>query len=68
MKSPAIVLAIALAVPLLGYADSAKPGNVPENIQPPSGNRLFLTLHAEGSQNYVCLPAKSDSGFAWTRP
>ena len=66
MKSPAIILAIAFVAPLFGHADSAKPGNVPANIQAPSGNKLYLVTHAEGAQNYVCLPAKADSTFAWT--
>lgn len=66
MKGPAIILAIALLAPLLGHADSAKPGNAPANIQAPDGNKPFLVTHAEGAQDYVCLPAKSDSSFAWT--
>jgi hypothetical protein len=66
MKSPAIILAIAIGAPLLGHADGAKPGNLPANIQAPSGNKLYLVTHAEGAQNYVCLPAKADSTFAWT--
>ena len=37
---------------------------VPANLQVPAGNSAFLTAHAEGTQNYVCLAAQS--GFEWT--
>jgi len=30
----------------------------------PAGNTLFLQGHAQGTQNYICLP--SGGGFAWT--
>ena len=62
MKKTAVILAIAVAAPLLAHADGAKPAN----LQVPDGNKLFLVTHAEGSQNYVCLPGKSDGSFAWT--
>ncbi len=31
----------------------------------PDGNKHLFTAHADGTQNYVCLPAKT-GGFAWT--
>jgi hypothetical protein len=37
---------------------------VPDNLQPPEGNVLFLQGQAQGTQNYICLP--SASGFSWT--
>ncbi|MBO0723469.1 MAG: DUF3455 domain-containing protein, partial [Blastocatellia bacterium] len=37
---------------------------VPAGLEVPAGNRPFLSGHATGTQNYICLP--SGSGFAWT--
>ena len=36
---------------------------VPDQIQVPSGNKVYLKGSAVGTQNYVCLP--SASGYAW---
>lgn len=44
--------------------DNFKAPPVPSDIQVPEGNTTFLVAHAEGTQNYICLP--SGSGFAWT--
>jgi hypothetical protein len=41
---------------------------VPENIQVPAGNTLFLVGHATGTQDYVCLPSGSDFKFALVTP
>ena len=38
--------------------------NVPANLTVPEGFTPFLLGHAEGTQNYMCLPA--EKGFAWT--
>ncbi len=38
--------------------------SVPGNLEVPPGYKLFLTTHASGTQNYVCMP--SPSGVAWT--
>ncbi|MBZ5619000.1 MAG: DUF3455 domain-containing protein [Acidobacteriia bacterium] len=37
---------------------------VPANLQVPEGNMVFLGGHAQGTQNYICLP--SGGSFAWT--
>jgi hypothetical protein len=37
---------------------------VPSNLEVPEGNTAFLTAHARGTQNYVCL--LKSGGFAWT--
>ena len=37
----------------------------PPEITPPIGNALFLTAHAIGTQNYICLPSTSGSSNAW---
>jgi hypothetical protein len=57
----AIALAVAFTVssPQPAHADP-----VPDNIEVPAGNTVFLEGHAVGTQNYVCLP--SGAGFAWT--
>jgi len=52
----------ALAQTPTGGALTAPP--VPDNLQVPAGNQLFLKGQAQGTQNYICLP--SASGFAWT--
>jgi hypothetical protein len=37
---------------------------VPDPLEVPAGNQVFLKGHAVGTQNYICLPA--DSSVAWT--
>jgi hypothetical protein len=41
---------------------------VPDAIQVPSGNSLFLVRHAVGTQDYVCLPSGNDFRFALVTP
>jgi hypothetical protein len=53
-----------LTLPQLAYAQRETPPLVPDAIQVPAGHRLFLSGHAFGTQNYICLP--SAAGFAWT--
>ena len=62
----AMVLAAAFASigPQQAYAQRQTPPPVPDPIQVPAGQRLFLAGHAYGYQNYICLP--SGAGFAWT--
>jgi hypothetical protein len=40
------------------------PPAVPATIQVPAGNVPYLLGHAQGTQNYVCLPA--GASFAWS--
>jgi hypothetical protein len=48
------------------HARAATPPPVPGDIAAPADTKLFRTEHAEGTQNYICLPsATSPSGFAW---
>ena len=55
---PALALAASVLQPVAAAAQSAVPGNlVPAGVEP------FLSLHAEGTQNYVCIVGPS--GFAW---
>jgi len=58
----AMVLAFSLSEP--AHAAGVTPPPVPPEIEVPAGSKAFLEGHAEGTQNYVCLP--SGLGFAWT--
>jgi hypothetical protein len=49
-----------------GPALALTPPPVPEGLEAPAETKLFRVEHAEGTQNYICLPsAQSPSGFAW---
>jgi len=39
--------------------------DVPDKIKPPAGEELVLTVHASGSQIYVCQ-AGADGKYSWT--
>ena len=51
---------IGLCVSTAAWSEDATPAE----LTPPPGNTLFLTAHARGTQNYICLPASS-GGNAW---
>ena len=55
-----LAMVVAVAAQAAGKADE-----VPANLRVPDGNKHLFTVHADGTQNYVCLPAKS-GGFGWT--
>lgn len=59
----ALVAALAVASPQAAGNDVIPP-NVPAGIAITDGSIAYLIGHAEGTQNYICLP--SGSGFAWT--
>ena len=63
MKRAATVLAMACAA-VLSVQAAENGTKVPDNLQVPAGNKQVLVAHAEGAQDYICLP-KADS-FAWT--
>lgn len=50
------------------YAHDRKTGverpSVPDNLEVDAAYRPYLSVHADGTQNYVCLPA--GTGVAWT--
>lgn len=52
------------AVPALA-ADTPVPPSVPAGLEPPAGVRLFLRVHAVGTQNYICAPAATATGADW---
>lgn len=60
--------AIAFAITPTGRAFGQTEQLTPPEITPPPGNIAFLTAHARGTQNYICLPSTSASGPAtvWT--
>ena len=37
----------------------------PAELTPPTGNTKFLTAHAFGTQNYICLPAAGGQSNSW---
>jgi Protein of unknown function (DUF3455) len=60
----ALDVAFMATLPQPARAQPVTPPPVPDNIQVPLGNEVFLVGHAVGTQNYVCLP--SGSAFNWT--
>lgn len=64
----AAVVALAFTVPSPAYADNTTPPPVPDNIQVPAGNKLFLVGHAVGTQNYVCVPSGTGVRFVLFTP
>ena len=66
-----LVLAAAAAVMSVGGVQQPVQANsgsqeVPPAIAVPAGNKPFLQGHAIGTQNYMCLPAATPAGVAWT--
>lgn len=62
-KTAPILATLALALPG-GAGDRINPPQVPSNLDVPAGNRPFSIAHAEGTQNYICLP--SGPTMMWT--
>jgi len=73
----ALSLTATLAKPLpilAGHGNDIVVPDVPHNLHVEPGNRVFLEGHAEGTQNYICMPCPNAitkpencpaSGFAW---
>jgi hypothetical protein len=71
----ALAVAFTVSLPQPARADHVTPPPVPTKIQVPEGNTAFLVGHANGTQNYICLPCPNPttpaamcpdtSGFAW---
>jgi hypothetical protein len=72
----AVTLALPVLAPQLARAhdDSIVVPAVPANLQVPAGNEVRLVGHADGTQDYICLPCPNTittaatcpaSGFAW---
>jgi hypothetical protein len=60
LKMTALILTLAIAPNASPVAQTALPGD----LEVPAGNVPFLITHAEGTQNYVCVP--SGPSFVWT--
>ena len=59
MKIVMSMLAMTMAISAQAADD------VPANLRVPDGNKHLFTAHADGTQNYVCLPNKTGE-VAWT--
>ena len=59
-KTTSLVLMLAAALP---GGVLVKSTAVPANLEVPAGHSAYLTTHAEGTQNYVCVLA--GEGFGW---
>jgi uncharacterized protein DUF3455 len=68
MKNYLTALGMALAIVHANgaQAQTITPPPVPDTIQVPAGNQAFLIGRGDGTQNYVCSPAKSIGQVAWT--
>ena len=62
-KAAIVVASLAVAAPAVSARAEITPPNVPVNLTVPDGFAPFLLGRAEGTQNYVCLPAAK--GVAW---
>ena len=61
-KTTALIVTLAIAPN--AAAQVVTPPAVPANLEVPDGTIPYLMAHAEGTQNYVCLP--TSSGYTWT--
>jgi hypothetical protein len=59
----AAVLAAAVALPKAAHAGDIIVPTVPADVRVDAPNEVFLVGHAQGTQNYVCLP--SGTGVAY---
>ncbi len=65
MKKHSAMFAGLMSLAAFSVAADSNDG-VPSNLKVPDGNKVFLAVTADGAQDYVCLPAKNESGFGWT--
>ena len=71
----ALGTAFMIALPQVAHAQNLTPPSqnltpprVPDRLQPPEGNELFLIGHAFGTQDYVCAASGSGVAFVLTTP
>lgn len=64
----AAIVVLSASLPRVAWGQNGltevKIPSAPANLQVPSGNTAYMKTHAEGTQNYVCLP--SATGPKWT--
>lgn len=46
--------------------DRVERPDVPATLEVDAQHKPYLSLHADGTQNYICLAAATPSGVAWT--
>jgi hypothetical protein len=65
-KSIVSVVGLVIALGSAPYAaDKITPPAVPGNLEVEGGFKPFLAGHAVGTQNFICAPAATPSGFDW---
>jgi hypothetical protein len=60
--------ALTIALPQAAEARNLTPPSVPDRLQPPEGNQVFLIGHAFGTQDYVCTASGAGVAFVLTTP
>src|SRR5262249_37396332 len=63
-----LATAFMVALPRGGHAQNLTPPSVPDKLQVPEGNELFLIGHAFGTQDYVCAASCSGVAFVLSTP
>jgi hypothetical protein len=64
----ALGTAFMTALPQVAHAKNLTPPSVPDKLQVPEGNEVFLFGHAFGTQDYVCAASGSGVAFVLTTP
>jgi len=60
--------AFVIALPHVAHAQHLTPPSVPDRLNVPEGNELFLIGHAFGTQDYVCAASGTGVAFVLTTP
>ena len=64
----ALGTACTIALPQAAHAEHLTPPSVPDRLQVPEGNEVFLIGHAFGTQDYVCAASGTGVAFVLTTP
>ena len=64
----ALGTAFTIAFPQAAHAEHLAPPSVPDRLQVPEGNEVFLIGHAFGTQDYVCAASGTGVAFVLTTP
>ena len=64
----ALGTAFMIALPHVAHAQNLTPPSVPDRLQVPEGNEVFLIGHAFGTQDYVCAASGAGVAFVLTTP
>ena len=63
-----LATAFMMALPGVAHAQNLTPPSVPDKLQLPEGNEVYLIGHAFGTQDYVCAASGSGVAFVLTTP